>query len=601
MILTGYKIKSLAFSLVFFLICCQLTEKQLLIKNSKKYLPSEEEKEYVIGKVEEYNKNFDQEFNTLKTFTPSTANHYHSQRVGMYNHPTRQTAKYAVALLETGIKDYRVRAFKVLEALLEAQDTVRTNKTYGIWPYYFEEPLDKMYQPDWNWADFISVQLLEAYMQFYEVIPSDLLCAMEKSIIHAAYSIKKRDVKPGYTNIAIMGTLVTHLAGHLFDNQELKDYSEMRMKRFYDYTKKLGGFVEYNSPTYTLVALDELVRMKQYILDPETLEMVDFCYNTGWKVLATHFHEPSGQLCGPHSRSYSTLLRDSFYDILYGASDGKIKFREAKKPIGYYKLQHQIPNEIINYFTEVHEERVQIDTFSLNENPPIGYSYLTPEFCFGSVNRCTTWKQRRPYIVYWGNIQNPKFLRVKLIHDNEDFGIGNIFTVQHKNEALTAINFATNGGDYHVSIDRLNDGKFKAKDVRLRFEIASAEILDTFELNALDFLVKDGNVLISVKMIKSVFGDFKIRVEKGGENELAWVDYIIYSGEEKEFDLSQIEEAIFTWQTFIRTNKDRSMKQAKCFESEDRIEIRTENMSLAVPIKPALENNLQRSFKMSVF
>ncbi len=121
----------------------------------------------------------------------------------------------------------------------------------------------------------------------------------------------------------------------------------MRMKRFYDYTKKLGGFVEYNSPTYTRVALDELVRMKQYILDPATLEMVDFCYYTGWKVLSSHFHAPTGRLAGPHSRSYSTLHRSSFFDFLYGASDGKVNVDEAKKPLNYYKLQHKIPVDLL--------------------------------------------------------------------------------------------------------------------------------------------------------------------------------------------------------------------------------------------------------------
>jgi len=602
MIKTKFQPYKFTFPAIYlFLFSCQPTEKQLLIKNSKKYLPSETEREWVIKEVEENNKNFDPEYNALKTFTPSTANHYHSQRVGMYNHPTRQTAAYAVALLETGIKEYQERAFKVIEAVVKAQDTVRANNTYGIWPYYFEEPLDQMYKPDWNWADFISVQLLEAYMRFYETIPSDLLDKMESSIIHASYSIKKRDVKPGYTNIAIMGTLVTHLAGHLFDNQELKDYADMRMKRFYDYTKKLGGFVEYNSPTYTRVALDELVRMKQYILDPATLEMVDFCYSTGWKVLATHFHSPSGQLCGPHSRSYSTLLRDSFYDILYGASGGKIKFGEAKKPVGYYKLQHQIPNELISYFTEVPGERVQVDTFSLNKNPPVGYSYLTPEFCFGSVNRCTTWKQRRPYIIYWGDSKNPKFLRIKLMHDSEDFGIGNIFTVQQKNEALTVLNFAVNGGDYHVSIDRLKDAKFKAKDVRLRFEMASAELADKLELNKTGFSLKDGKIQISINMIKSVFSDLNIQVEKGNSDELAWVDYIIYSGQEEKFDLTQIEEAIFAWQTDIRTNENKSTNRAKCIVSDGRMEMKTKNMSIAVPTKPAPENELQNRFEMSVF
>jgi len=580
-------------SLLAMLFACQPTEKKLLIENSKKFLPTVEEKKHVIQKVEEDNEKFDPAYNALKIFTPTSANHYHSKRVGIDNHPTRAAAHYAVQLLETGISEYQERALKVIEAVLAVQDVNKENKTYGIWPYHFEEPLPQMNRPDWNWADFISVQLLEAYMQYQDVIPEDLLKRMEESIIHASYSIKKRDVKPGYTNIAIMGTLVTHLAGHLFDNQELKDYADMRMKRFYDYTKKLGGFVEYNSPTYTRVALDELVRMKQYILDPATLEMVDFCYYKGWKVLSNHFHAPTGRLAGPHSRSYSTMHRSSFFDFLFGASDGKVKVDEAKKPVNYYKLQHKIPADLLANFLETPVNRIQVDTFSLIENPPVGYTYITPTYSFGSVNRCTTWKQRRPYLVYWGQQGNVKFLRVKLLHDDEDFGIGNIFTVQNENESLTAMNFATNGGDYHISIDRLKDAKFVAKDVRLRFEMASAETEKKISINKNGFSLKDEDFELDINMLKSVFGKQKIEVKKGGKDDFAWVDYIIYKGEEKEFDLTKIDEACFAWQTIIFPDNN---SKAELMETDNQIEIKSDKMSLSIPVKPALENELQKAF-----
>jgi hypothetical protein len=575
------------------LFACQPTEKQLLIENSSKFLPSEEERKHVIQKVEEDNDKFDPVYNALKIYTPGSANHYHSTRVGIDNHPTRSAAHYAVQLLETGIPEYQERAMKVIEAVLAVQDVNPENDTYGIWPYHFEEPLPQMNRPDWNWADFISVQLLEAYLQHQDVIPVDLLKRMEESIIHASYSIKKRDVKPGYTNIAIMGTLVTHLAGHLFDNQELKDYADMRMKRFYDYTKKLGGFVEYNSPTYTRVALDELVRMKQYLLDPATLEMVDFCYYTGWKVLSSHFHAPTGRLAGPHSRSYSTLHRASFFDFLYGASDGKVKVDEAKKPLNYYKLQHKIPLDLLANFLETQENRIQVDTFSLNENPPVGYTFITPEYSFGSVNRCTTWKQRRPYIAYWGQQGNVKFLRVKLMHDDEDFGIGNIFTVQNENESLSAMNFATNGGDYHISIDRIKDAKFVARDVRLRFEMASEETVEKINLNKNGFSLKDEEIQVDINMLKSVFGKQNIEVNKGGQDDLAWVDYIIYKGEEKEFDLTEIDKACFAWQTVFRPE---NKSKAELIETDNHVEIRSGKMSLSIPVKPALENVLQNAF-----
>lgn len=588
------------FMLTVLFFSCKTVEKQLLINHAKNYQPLEENRKALIKYVEESDKDFDPAYNALQENKSAESNHYHSTMTGLI-HPTRDAAGYAVDLLETGVPKYQERAFKVLEAVIAAQDTITTSETYGIWPYFFEEPLAQMNKPDWNWADFIGVKLLEAYMKYNKVFPKDLKSKLERSIIHAARSIEKRDVKPGYTNIAIMGTLVTHLTAHLFNMPDLKDYADMRMKRFYDYTKKLGGFEEYNSPNYTVVALDELVRMKQYILDPETLEMVNYCYDTAWKVLATHFHPPTGQLAGPHSRSYSTLLRSSFYDILYGASDGKIKIGDAKKPMGYYKLQHHIPQNLVHYFLDTPDGRVQKDTFSLNENPPLGYTWLAPDFCFGTVSRSTTWQQRRPYVAYWGDKEDTRYLRVRLLHDFEDFGIGNIFSVQEKGEALTAMNFATNGGDYHISIDRLKEGRFNAKDVRLRFEMASNKLYDKISFDDKGLTVKDEDTQVTINMLKAVFGDAKIKAEKGHDDKLAWVDYVIYKGDEKNFDLNAVNKACFVWQTVIGSaNAPVAASKPKITEKGNRLEARTAKMAISIPVKPALEDELQDAFSYEV-
>ena len=98
---------------------------------------------------------------------------------------------------------------------------------------------------------------------------------IRNSLILAARSIQKRNMGPGYTNIAIMGTYVTYITSHLFDIPDMKEYSKKRLKRFYDYTLEKGGFSEYNSPTYTIIALDELLRMRQHITDPESKAIID--------------------------------------------------------------------------------------------------------------------------------------------------------------------------------------------------------------------------------------------------------------------------------------------------------------------------------------
>ena len=85
--------------------------------------------------------------------------------------------------------------------------------------------------------------------------------------MHACRAIKQRNVGPGYTNIAIMGTYVTLVAGELYDLPEFKTYGLERLGRIHQHTADNGTFEEYNSPTYTVIALLELSRLKSHVRD----------------------------------------------------------------------------------------------------------------------------------------------------------------------------------------------------------------------------------------------------------------------------------------------------------------------------------------------
>ena len=67
---------------------------------------------------------------------------------------------------------------------------------------------------------------------------------------------------------------------------------------FINIHKNKKGFTEYNSPTYTIVALDELNRMQRHIVEPEAKRMIDELYEMGWEMIARHYHKPSGQWVG---------------------------------------------------------------------------------------------------------------------------------------------------------------------------------------------------------------------------------------------------------------------------------------------------------------
>ena len=151
----------------------------------------------------------------------------------------------------------------------------------------------------------VSYTHLDVYKrQHQDRLPAELQEKMKNALILAARSVQKRDCEPGYTNIAIMGTYVTYMVSHLFDLPEMKKYANERLYTFYQYTQEQKGFTEYNSPTYTIVALDELNRMQRHIVEPEAKRMIDELYEMGWEMIARHYHKPSGPVSYTHLDVY---------------------------------------------------------------------------------------------------------------------------------------------------------------------------------------------------------------------------------------------------------------------------------------------------------
>ena len=69
-----------------------------------------------------------------------------------------------------------------------------------------------------------------------------------------------------------------------------------------------SSFSEYNSPTYTALNLWFLALVAEFARDEEARLMARFLEERLWLDVALHYHAPSGQFSGPHSRAY---LEDS--------------------------------------------------------------------------------------------------------------------------------------------------------------------------------------------------------------------------------------------------------------------------------------------------
>ncbi len=512
---------------------------------------------------------------------------YHTDAETGRFHEVRASFNYAVGLLDSGDERYTRQALEIIEKTISLQDTNSASRYSGVWPYYEEEPLATKKSPvDFNWADFNAVALLDVYMGHQSRLSEQLKNTIRRSLIYAARSVQKRNVGPGYTNIAIMGTYVTYMVSHLFDIPDMKEYAQNRLQNFYEYTL-LRGFTEYNSPTYTIVALDELDRMKRHIIAPAVRPMIDSLYSIGWEVIAKHYHRPTGQWAGPHSRSYRTLMTPSIYGILQQASNGKIALPGATQRHDV-KIKHEIPAHLLTYFVAPRYPRVQRDVLAIDEPEIIGTTYLAPRYAFSSANRSSLWNQRRPFLVYWGSPDAPRYLQLRFLHDEYDFSSASFYSRQEENKLIGAVGFLTNGGDKHISIDRIKEGKFKAKDLRLRFEFGNSSLPENLKIPKKEndeLTIKLDGLHFAIQLYASSFGELKGHWEKGGDGTNSWLDYVVYSGNERDFDLSAIDSAVLGF-TFSVGVSDEKMAVPQKKISGDTMEADWKGLRLTAPAKP---------------
>jgi len=533
---------------------------------------------------------------------------YHTTLRGGMVHPTRTALAYALALLDSGAAEHEARAFAILDRVLALQDTDPGSPTYGIWSWFLEEPLEQMAPPDPNWADFCGTSLIQIAMDHRERLPAELGGRLDRSLHHAARSIQRRNVGPGYTNIALMGAYVAYTVGEFYRVPDLLYYGRERLQRLWDYTRHHGAFTECNSPTYTAVAINVLARMRRDIREREAHPLVDRLYDLAWADVARHFHPPTGQWAGPHSRAYSTLLRTGTQGFLQRATGGAVRvFPDDELPpdLEAHRLDISCPAEHVPCFRRLDgpREEVQVIYRGDGRQPRItGRTYLDESVAIGSVNRGDFWNQRRPVLAYWGTAEHPIALRVQCLHDDYDYSSGVVFTRQAGPHILAAVVFATDHGDRHITLHGTRDGAIDARDLRLRFQIVNPPGEWPLPGPPQVGVVGSsgiGNCTMGLHVAEATFGDLAPRGEAGRKSGEAHLDIVFYSGEERRIDFSQLRSAIVVFGLQVAPTAARLPLPAVAVRRSDgRVratwDTRRGRLELAAPERPAPFAELQR-------
>ena len=391
---------------------------------------------------------------------------YHTKLREGRVHDLRASAEYALALLELGAKTGLVRAEQVLNRVCSLQDTDPASKWYGIWGYYIEEPLAKMAEADWNWADFLGGTLLLIDIRHGDKLEAGLRARIRQAIYHAALSVERRDVAPDYTNIALKGTFVCAAAGARLGLPELSDYASQRMARIEAYIGESGSFAEYNSPVYARVTLTDLTRMRMYLRTVPVRDGAARIESRLWLHLARHWDGFRRQFAGPMSRCYETDLGEPFW--LEKSLGGRLALANPALRGQYGDLDTAIhdfrcPEQLAGAFLQpkYYFHREEFRAPQAQGRAVQGATFVGRDFSLGSVNQGDFWVQSRPLLAYFGGPERPaRIVRLRMVKDGYDFASALLWSVQQDGNVLGLVNFRSPGGDRHPTLDPIRNGEF---------------------------------------------------------------------------------------------------------------------------------------------
>jgi hypothetical protein len=302
--------------------------------------------------------------------------------------------------------------------------------------------------------------------------------------------------------------------------------------------------------------------MIKHVRDEASQELLASLNRCAWYHVACRFHAQSGQWSGPHSRSYSTLLRPETLAFLQRGVGEDVKLvpqDRAWESLDAHRLGIACPTDDLSGFRDIVVPRMETEAFVHNRTDgadTIGRTWLHPDFSLGSVNIADLWNQRRPLVGYWQTSAGPAAVRIRCLHDGYDYACATLLTVQEKGDVLGAVLFATDRGDTHISLDKIAGATIQAGDLRVRLQFEGAvgglTLPSRAELNE-PIRFASGPIEGVFGLHSAEFAEQSPRIEIGRDAEGAWIDLVLYHGSQRPFDFSRIEEAAVVFTLSIAT------------------------------------------------
>ncbi len=191
------------------------------------------------------------------------------------------------------------RLFELAEQMQDCADA-SNNPTYGNFRWYWRttEVTDR------NAVEFICLHALPTWIKHRDRLSPRARGSLERMLRRSIEGCLRHRVRSSYTNIALSNAANLILLGETFARPDVVAIGKRRLNDLLFCTWQ-NGIVEYVSPTYYGVDLDELKFLDAYAKDPDVRRQTEVLLDLFWADLAANWYPAAQRLAGSQSRTYN--------------------------------------------------------------------------------------------------------------------------------------------------------------------------------------------------------------------------------------------------------------------------------------------------------
>ena len=321
-------------------------------------------------------------------------------------HPIREAIAYAYTLMQAEGDGALPTVERIIRRVLQAQERQAGHIHYGGFKWMDEDQS----VTDLNAVQFVLEHLLPLSIDYGGRLSPDLQAEILMAVRIATYELESLNVSVAYTNIALLDAFNTVLAGQVLGDEHLLARGRARLDQWIAFTNRSGAVPEYNSPTYLAVDLVALAGLAERAADPAVAIKARLMEERLWLHLATHYHHPSAQLAGPHSRAYHNDVTGGICGIkhiLYRCL-GDERLQQASDYATHRQSPGSVragraPFHVTDYLLRLLDGKpfpYTVQELADLDNGVDLYTYMTPAYALGTVSAGNNPQNNRLILYY---------------------------------------------------------------------------------------------------------------------------------------------------------------------------------------------------------